>query len=91
MEIFYSKDYERFSTINGNRIINKKKVERLIEDIQNGLNLLPYCPIIVYEDEDKLRIVMASTGLPLPRNWVSCLLCDLRKAGPAEDRPDEQP
>ena len=70
-------------------------MERLIEDIQNGLNLLPYCPIIVYEDEDKLRIVdgqhrfTTSKELGFPVYYVICEKLDLRKIARMNSRSDK--
>lgn len=57
MEILQSSDYGMFTTITGNRNINLKKVEKLAEDVKSGFNLLPYCPIIVKEVDDKLAII----------------------------------
>lgn len=57
MEILNTKDYDRFDTITGNRNISQPKVDGIINDIKNGLNLLPYCPIIVYDNEGKLNII----------------------------------
>ena len=34
MEILTTKDYSKFSTINGNRVLNQKKIENLISDIK---------------------------------------------------------
>jgi hypothetical protein len=52
MEILNTKEYKKFKTITGNRVISQKKVNRLKEDVENGLNLFPYCPIIVSPEED---------------------------------------
>lgn len=52
-----TKEYDGFVSITGNRNLNQKKINKIIEDINNGLNLLPYCPIIVYQDNEKNMIV----------------------------------
>jgi hypothetical protein len=57
MKILQTKDYSLFSTINGNRNINRKKVEQLTDDVKSGFNMLPYCPIIVKEIDGLLRII----------------------------------
>lgn len=57
MEILQSSNYDQFTTINGNRNISLKKVEKLAEDVKSGFNLLPYCPIIVKEVGDKFAII----------------------------------
>ena len=47
MQILKTTDYSIFNTIVDNRKISKRKVEWIKTDVQNGLNLFPYCPIIV--------------------------------------------
>jgi hypothetical protein len=47
MKILESKDYLKFKSINGNRPVNRKKIEKIVSDINDGFNMLPYCPIIV--------------------------------------------
>lgn len=47
-----TKDYKKFRTIIGNRYISEKRVNNIIADIKAGLNLLPYCPIIVYVNNE---------------------------------------
>lgn len=95
MEIYTSKDYDRFSPITGNRIINQKKVDKLVEDIQAGLNLLPYCPIIVYEDGEELKIVdgqhrfTTSEALDLPVYYVVCEELNLRQIARMNSRSDK--
>jgi hypothetical protein len=48
--IYFTKDYKQFSFITGNRIINEAKIRRIIKDIDNGLDMLKYCPIVVTAD-----------------------------------------
>lgn len=69
-------DYESFAFMNGNRPLNLKKIEKIKEDIQNGLNLLPYCPVIVFEKDGILHLVdgqhrfKAAEELKLPVYYV---------------------
>lgn len=58
MEILQTSNYDRFTTLKGNRIINEQKVNSLIGDIEAGLNLLPYCPIIVTETKEKVFVIL---------------------------------
>jgi len=51
MEIKNTKKYDEFTTIIGNRRINQKKVAQMVKDVQSGLNLLPFCPIIVVRQD----------------------------------------
>jgi len=48
--IYFSKDYKQFTFLTGNRAINEKKVKNIIKDIDAGLNMLRYCPIVVTKD-----------------------------------------
>lgn len=76
-KIQFRKDYETFVLLTGNRVVNKLKIEKIKNDIQNGLNLLPYCPVIVFEKDQKLHIVdgqhrfFVSKDLGLPVYYVT--------------------
>lgn len=48
--IYFTKDYKQFKFITGNRVINEAKIRRIIKDIDNGLDMLKYCPIVVTAD-----------------------------------------
>ena len=47
VEIYSTKDYDRFSFIKGNRIVNEGRVKKIILSVKEKINLLPYNPIIV--------------------------------------------
>ena len=95
MEIQKTKNYKAFDTILGNRVVNKKKVADLVHDIQNGLNLLPYCPIVVYRQGETLKIVdgqhrfEASKKLGSPVHYVECEELDLKKIARLNSRSDK--
>ncbi|MEM1339800.1 MAG: ParB/RepB/Spo0J family partition protein [Bacteroidota bacterium] len=57
MEILSTTDYDQFDFIPGNRGILPGKVERLKAHVKKGLNLFPYCPIVVNEFNGKLLII----------------------------------
>ena len=71
-----STDYETFAMLSGNRSLNQKKIIKIKEDVNKGLNLLPFCPIIVYEKDQKLLVVdgqhrfTVSKELDLPVYYV---------------------
>ncbi|MBT0607614.1 ParB/RepB/Spo0J family partition protein [Aequorivita echinoideorum] len=94
-KITVTKEYEKFSTILGNRIINEKKVENLMADISKGLNLLPYCPVIVFRKDNNLKIVdgqhrfEATKRLELPVHYVECEQLDLKKIASLNSRSDK--
>jgi len=48
--IYFTKDYKLFKFITGNRNINERKVKKIINDIDDGLNMLKYCPIVVTKE-----------------------------------------
>lgn len=52
-----SSQYDDFIFIQGNRPLNRKKIEGMKADILNGLNLLPYCPVIVNEKDGKFILI----------------------------------
>lgn len=52
MEIQQSADYKKFKTIKGNRVISPKKVSKIVNDVNKGLNLFPYCPLVVSQNAD---------------------------------------
>ncbi len=95
MEIQKTSNYNLFQTIVGNRIINLKKVNNLIKDIKDGLNLLPYAPIIVYKKEEKLHIVdgqhrfEACKKLEHEVYYVTCNELDLRQIALINSRSDK--
>lgn len=55
--VYFTKDYGRFNCINGNRPLNEKKIKKIIDDIDGGLDMLKYCPIVVYERNGRLDII----------------------------------
>jgi hypothetical protein len=57
VKIFFTKDYNLFTLIRGNRQLNKGKIKRISNDIIKGLDVLRYCPILVKEDHGKLDII----------------------------------
>lgn len=95
MEIKSSKAYQLFSPILGNRIINANKVEKLVKDINEGLNLLPYCPIIVFNQDNEYKIVdgqhrfTAAKTLNLPVYFVECEPMDLKNIARLNSRSDK--
>lgn len=57
MEIQQTKDYSKFETINGNRSLNQNKIQKIVNDINNGFNMLPYCPVIVSKNGKNFQII----------------------------------
>lgn len=95
MEILKTQDYNRFKPILGNRTINAKKVEKLKDDIVNGLNLLPYCPIIVYKSEGFYKIVDGQHRFTVCKElnhsvyYVECEKLDLKHIARMNSRSDK--
>ena len=48
VKVFQTTDYKRFTNIDGNRPLNKKKIQRIIDDIKSGNDILD-------EVQDKLK------------------------------------
>jgi hypothetical protein len=57
IKIFFTKDYACFKMIEGNRQLSEPKIKRILKDIENGIDLLRYCPILVIEKEGRLQII----------------------------------
>lgn len=57
IQVFFTKEYSRFSMITGNRQLNEGKIKKIMADIENGCDLLRYCPVLVYEQNNKLSII----------------------------------
>lgn len=73
-------NYSQFELLLGNRPINKQKVSKLKNEAKNGLNLFPYCPIVVYKasNHENYKIIdgqhrfTASKELQEPVYFVVC-------------------
>ncbi|TDD77151.1 ParB N-terminal domain-containing protein [Flavobacterium caseinilyticum] len=57
MEIQQTTNYELFENITGNRLLSKSKIEKIINDVTQGFNMLPFCPIIVSEKDGLYCII----------------------------------
>jgi hypothetical protein len=57
VKVFFTKEYSRFQTIDGNRQLNEPKIKRIMKDMQNGLDVLRYCPVLVVEKDGRLKII----------------------------------
>lgn len=54
IKIYFTRDYSRFKDLKGNRLLNDGKINRMISDINSGLDMLRYCPIIV---DEKMNVI----------------------------------
>lgn len=74
--IKFRSDYEAFALMNGNRPMNRNKIEKIKIDVTAGFNLLPLCPVIVFEKDELLYVVdgqhrfTVSKELELPVYYV---------------------
>jgi len=50
IKIYFTREYGAFKSILGNRDLSQTKINRIIRDIDNGLDMLKFCPIIVDKD-----------------------------------------
>lgn len=93
--IHQTNDYGKFNRILGNRNTSQKKIERIMHDVSVGLNLLPYCPIIVYPENDNLNIVdgqhrfEVSKQMALPVYYVLAKELDLKQIAMLNSRQDK--
>ena len=49
-KIYWTEDYGQFHFLHGNRDLVQSKINKLSRDIEAGLNLFQYCPILVNKD-----------------------------------------
>ena len=49
-DICTTDDYKMFKTLKGNRPLVMAKVDKIIASNNAGINLFPYCPVLVNED-----------------------------------------
>lgn len=66
IRVYFSKEYSQFKMLVGNRELNATKIKKIINDIENGTDVLRYCPIMVSEKNGKLEIIDGQH-----RFWVS--------------------
>jgi ParB-like chromosome segregation protein Spo0J len=55
--VFQTNEYNKFNMIKGNRDLDMNKIKRILADIDRGINLLKFVPIVVVEKNKKLDIV----------------------------------
>lgn len=79
VKVYWTTDYGIFKTISGNRQLNEAKIKRIKSDISRGLDVLKYCPIIVFENNGRLEIIDGQhrfyVAKQLKRN-VWYIICD---------------
>jgi hypothetical protein len=94
-KIHASFEYDKFERILGNRNLNQKKIQRIMDDVKVGLNLLSYCPIIVYSEKEQLHIVdgqhrfEVSKQLSLPVYFVLANELNLKQIAMLNSRQDK--
>ena len=57
VKIYITNNYGIFSHVAGNRPLNKTKIKKIKDEILAGTNLLKLCPIVVVEQEGKLKVI----------------------------------
>jgi len=56
-QIQETKDYHKFASILGNRNLNMNKIDKICTDVAGGFNMLPYYPVIVYQEKELYKII----------------------------------
>lgn len=56
-KIYECSDYARFRMINGNRQLNASKIKKILNDIDDGTNVLKCCPVLCVENKGRLDII----------------------------------
>lgn len=96
MTIQQTDNYDWFQFITGNRVVSRRKVDRIKNDVNNGLNLFPYCPIIVNRSEDDKFLIIdgqhrfvASKELEHPIHYVVAHNIPLRDVARMNNNTDK--
>lgn len=55
--VYQTEDYSLFGMMKGNRPLNQNKIGRIVKQIENGNDMLPYYPIQVRVEDDQLIIL----------------------------------
>ena len=50
VKVYVTREHNIFKTIMGNRLLNYNKIKKIIKEIESGLNMLQYYPIVVDKD-----------------------------------------
>src|SRR4051812_23470600 len=56
VKVYYTKDYDRFRFVKGNRDVDHARVRKIINDIHSGLDILRYCPLLTVENGEFLEV-----------------------------------
>ena len=56
-QIHFTTEYAKFRMINGNRQLNERKINKIINEVNTGNDMLRYYPIQVKENGDRLDIL----------------------------------
>lgn len=57
VKVYQTDDYKLFAQLDGNRSLNKKKIERIIKEIKAGNDILDLVPVLVRESKNKLIVL----------------------------------
>lgn len=72
-KVYQTTNYGIFTMVEGNRLLNERKINTIISDINNGFNLLPFFPILVSRDlkvlDGQHRLYIAKK-LKLPIHYI---------------------
>lgn len=57
VKVFSTSNYKVFSTMDGNRALNKNKIQRIINEIKSGNDILDEVPVLVKEVNSHLEVL----------------------------------
>lgn len=57
VKVYQTTNYKIFKKIEGNRILNNKKIERIIKEIESGNDVLDEVPVLVKEAKNVLEVL----------------------------------
>lgn len=56
VKVYMTDDYKLFKLVDGNRAINKNKIDKIVKEIKSGNDVLDESPILVTENKNRLEI-----------------------------------
>jgi TfoX/Sxy family transcriptional regulator of competence genes len=95
MDIKESTNYDKFKSITGNRNLNTRKIEKIVDDVKHGFNMLPYCPIIVYVKDQNLMVIDGQHRIEVskrtknPVYYVECQELSLKQIAQLNSRGEK--
>jgi hypothetical protein len=78
--IYQTDDYSLFRLLEGNRPLNKKKIEKIISEISSGNDILDEVPILVNENKNHLEVLDGQHRLEVAKKLKRAVHYTIKKS-----------